>query len=332
MDRGPGMPLLIFAQPGANSLAVEHEVLSTMEGLVKEFPPGLSYKIIYDPTIFVGKSVNEVIKTIFVAILLVVGVVFLFLQSWRAAIIPVIAIPVSLVGTFSVLVAFGVSLNNLSLFGLVLAVGIVVDDAIVVVENVERNMRDGMSPLEAAHRTMDEVGGALISIALTLCAVFVPSAFISGISGLFFRQFAVTISASTVISCFVSLTLSPALCAVLFKAHYEHDLSRAGLARRLLYRAFNRFNRGFDRLSSGYGNLTRRLVRGGVIVLLAYAVLIGLAGFQFARAPTGFIPEQDQGYLISVVQLPAGSALDRTEKVVRRGIDIILGTKGVEHV
>ena len=219
MDRGPGMPLLIFAQPGANSLAVEHEVLDTMETLAKDFPPGLDYKVIYDPTIFVGKSVDEVIKTIFVAILLVVGVVFLFLQSWRAAIIPVIAIPVSLVGTFTFLYALGISLNNLSLFGLVLAVGIVVDDAIVVVENVERNLERGMSPAEAAHVTMNEVGGALISIALTLCAVFVPSAFLSGITGQFFRQFAVTIAASTLISCFVSLTLSPALCAVLFKAH-----------------------------------------------------------------------------------------------------------------
>ena len=219
MDRGPGMPLLIFAQPGANSLAVEHEVLDTMQTLVKDFPPGLQCKVIYDPTIFVGKSVNEVIKTIFVAILLVVGVVFLFLQSWRAAIIPVIAIPVSLVGTFTFLYALGISLNNLSLFGLVLAVGIVVDDAIVVVENVERNLERGMTPKEAAHVTMNEVGGALISIALTLCAVFVPSAFLSGITGQFFRQFAVTIAVSTLISCFVSLTLSPALCAVLFKAH-----------------------------------------------------------------------------------------------------------------
>ena len=175
--------------------------------------------MIYDPTIFVGKSVDEVIKTIFIAILLVVGVVFLFLQSWRAAIIPVIAIPVSLIGTFTFLYALGISLNNLSLFGLVLAVGIVVDDAIVVVENVERNLERGMNPTEAAHVTMDEVGGALISIALTLCAVFVPSAFLSGITGQFFRQFAITIAASTLISCFVSLTLSPALCAVLFKAH-----------------------------------------------------------------------------------------------------------------
>ena len=193
-------------------------------------------------------------------------------------------------------------------------------------------MRDGISPVAAAHRTMDEVGGALVAIALTLCAVFVPSAFLSGISGLFFRQFAVTISASTVISCFVSLTLSPALCAVLFKANYEHDLSHAGLARRVLHGAFDRFNRGFDRLSFGYGSLTRRIVRGTIIVLVIYGGLIGVAALEFAKTPTGFIPEQDQGYLINVVQLPPGSTLDRTEKVVQRGIDVILGTKGVEHV
>jgi hydrophobe/amphiphile efflux-1 (HAE1) family protein len=332
MDRSNATTLLIYAQPGANSLAVDHAVLAAMQDLKKDFPAGVDSTIIYDPTIFITKSIHEVVVTIFVAILLVVGVVFLFLQNWRATIIPVVAIPVSLVGTFTILTAFGISLNNLSLFGLVLAVGIVVDDAIVVVENVERNIRDGMSPEQAAHRTMDEVGGALIAIALTLCAVFVPSAFLSGISGLFFRQFAVTISASTVISCFVSLTLSPALCAVLFKPHGEQDGSRASFARRALYAAFNRFNRGFERLSLGYGNLTRRFVRGAVIVLVLYAGLIGVAGVEFARTPTGFIPEQDQGYLINVVQLPPGATLDRTETVVRRGTDIILGTKGVEHV
>jgi hydrophobe/amphiphile efflux-1 (HAE1) family protein len=332
MDRGPGMPLLIFAQPGANSLAVEHEVLSTMESLAKDFPPGIGYKVIYDPTIFVGKSVNEVITTIFVAILLVVGVVFLFLQSWRASIIPVIAIPVSLVGVFSVLYALGISLNNLSLFGLVLAVGIVVDDAIVVVENVERNLRLGMTPAKAAHTTMDEVGGALVSIALTLCAVFVPSAFISGISGLFFRQFAVTIAASTVISCFVSLTLSPALCAVLFNAHQPTRKARVAGPGRVLRAGFGLFNRGFDWLSNAYGRLTRRLVQVMGAALVIYAVLIGLAGVQFSRAPTGFIPEQDQGYLITVLQLPPGATLDRTEAVVKRATDIILNTRGIEHV
>jgi hydrophobe/amphiphile efflux-1 (HAE1) family protein len=332
MDRSNATTLLIYAQPGANSLAVEHKVLSTVEQLKKDFPPGVDATIIYDPNIFISKSIKEVVITIFVAILLVVGVVFVFLQNWRATIIPCIAIPVSLIGTFTVLAIFGISLNNLSLFGLVLAVGIVVDDAIVVVENVERNMHSGMSPLEAAHRTMDEVGGALISIALTLCAVFVPAAFLSGISGLFFRQFAVTIAASTVISCFVSLTLSPALCAVLFKAHSSHDVSRAGLARRLLNGTFDRFNRGFEALSFGYGNVTRRLVHAVTIVLVVYGGLIGIAGVEFAKTPTGFIPEQDQGYLINIIQLPPGATLDRTEKVFRRGIDIILGTKGVEHV
>src|ERR1700751_1863256 len=332
MDRSAGLPLLIFAQPGANSLAVEHAVLATMQSLKKEFPAGVYDIIIYDPTIFVAKSVHEVVTTIFVAILLVVGVVFLFLQTWRASLIPVIAIPVSLVGTFIILYALGISLNNLSLFGLVLAVGIVVDDAIVVVENVERNIAAGMSPTEAAHRTMDEVGGALVSIALTLCAVFVPSAFLSGISGLFFRQFAVTISASTILSSFISLTLSPALCAVLFRPHDPAALARSALPARLLAAAFERFNRGFDRLSFGYGGLTRRLVRGTAVVLAVYVGLIGVAGLEFAKTPTGFIPEQDQGYLINVVQLPPGSTLDRTEKVVQRRTDIILGTRGVEHV
>jgi hydrophobe/amphiphile efflux-1 (HAE1) family protein len=273
-----------------------------------------------------------VVTTIFIAIALVVGVVFLFLQTWRASLIPVIAIPVSLVGTFAVLYALGISLNNLSLFGLVLAVGIVVDDAIVVVENVERNIRAGMLPTEAAHRTMDEVGGALVSIALTLCAVFVPSAFLSGISGQFFRQFAVTIAASTVISCAVSLTLSPALCALLLEPHDPQHAAKASLPRRILFAGFDRFNRGFDWLSSSYGKLTARLVRSLAVVVVIYVALIGAAGVELARAPTGFIPEQDQGYLITVLQLPPGATLARTEAVVKQAIDIILKTRGVEHV
>ena len=228
-DRYPSAPFWVIATPGADVVKVEHEVWDKMAELKKSFPPGLDYINIYDPTTFVSQSIHEVIKTIVIAILLVVGVVYLFLQSWRATIIPVVAIPVSLVGTFSILAALGISINNLSLFGLVLAVGIVVDDAIVVVENVERNMALGMSPREAAHQTMDEVSGALIAIALTLCAVFVPTAFISGISGLFFKQFATTIAASTVISCFVSLTLSPALSAVLLKPHHAaHACQAAG--------------------------------------------------------------------------------------------------------
>jgi hydrophobe/amphiphile efflux-1 (HAE1) family protein len=331
MDRDDGLPLLIFAQPGANSLEVEHEVLSTVAELKKSFPPGVDSIIIYDPTIFVAKSVREVVVTIFVAVLLVVGVVILFLQTWRASLIPVVAIPISLIGTFTVLYALGISLNNLSLFGLVLAVGIVVDDAIVVVENVERNIEAGMLPKEAAHRTMDEVGGALISIALTLCAVFVPSAFLSGITGQFFRQFAVTIAASTVISCVVSLTLSPALCALLLKPHADKSAPR-GLGSRLLAAGFVRFNRGFEWLSNGYGQLTRRLLRGLAVVVAAYVGLIVVAGFEFARTPTGFIPEQDQGYLITVVQLPPGATLARTEKVVKQAVDIIMQTPGIEHV
>jgi hydrophobe/amphiphile efflux-1 (HAE1) family protein len=330
MDKQGAAVLLIYAQPGANSLDVEHEVLGTMERLKGDFASGVEYKIIYDPTIFIGKSVHEVIKTIFEAIVLVVLVVFLFLQNWRATIIPVVAIPISLLGAFTVLHLCGISLNNLSLFGLVLAVGIVVDDAIVVVENIERNINAGMTPTEAAHHTMDEVGGALLSIALTLCAVFVPAAFLSGISGLFFRQFAVTIAASTVISCVVSLTLSPALCAVLFKPAAVHQGLLSG-PRRFLNGLFSRFNRGFDRLSMGYGSLTRRLARGLALVMVVYVGLIGLTGWQFHRAPTAFIPEQDQGYLITIVQLPPGASLDRTEQVVRQVIDIALDTPGIEH-
>ncbi len=262
-----------------------------MTKLKKRFPPGLDYINIYDPTTFVSQSIHEVIKTIVIAIMLVVGVVYLFLQNWRATIIPVVAIPVSLVGAFTILSMFGISINNLSLFGLVLAVGIVVDDAIVVVENVERNMALGKSSHEAAHHTMDEVSGALIAIALTLCAVFVPTAFISGISGLFFTQFATTIAASTVISCFVSLTLSPALCAVLLKPHHAGDAHAAPRRiNRILRGAFTYFNAGFEWLSSSYGKITGRLVRATAIILVFYVGLISLTGFQFSRMPTGFIP------------------------------------------
>jgi hydrophobe/amphiphile efflux-1 (HAE1) family protein len=331
MDKKDAATLLIYAQPGANSLDVDHAVIGAMEGLKRDFPSGVAYTIIYDPTIFIGKSVDEVITTIFEAILLVVLVVFLFLQNWRATIIPVVAIPISLLGSFTVLYLCGISLNNLSLFGLVLAVGIVVDDAIVVVENIERNIHDGMSPVEAAHHTMDEVGGALLSIALTLCAVFVPAAFLSGISGLFFRQFAVTIAASTIISCVVSLTLSPALCAVLFK-HKDHDNGRFKTIRRLMDASFGRFNRGFDKLSHGYGHVTRRLARVLGLVMLVYIGLIALTGVEFHSTPTGFIPEQDQGYLITIVQLPPGASLDRTEKVVRQVMDIAIQTPGIEHM
>jgi hydrophobe/amphiphile efflux-1 (HAE1) family protein len=330
LDERTAVALLVFQRPGSNALATADTILATMKELAKSFPPGLTYDVVYNPTEFIAESVSEVIKTIFEAVALVVVVVILFLQSWRASLIPILAIPVSLIGTFIVLSAMGFSLNNLSLFGLVLAVGIVVDDAIVVVENVERNLRLGLSPREATRRTMDEVGGALVAIALVLIAVFIPAAFISGISGQFFRQFAVTIAAATAISCFVSLTLSPALCALLFKPHSAHA-EKPNFVMRLIHGFFNRFNAGFDRMAEGYAAITRRLVRLAVLVLVVYAGLIALTGWQFQRAPTGFIPEQDQGYLITVLQLPPGSSLARTDAVVRKAAKIILETEGVIH-
>ena len=331
MDRSDAVALIIYGLPGANSVQVEHSVLDKMKSLSQNFPTGVGYKVIYDPTTFISQSVDEVIRTIFEAIILVVIVVFVFLQNWRATLIPVAAIPISLLGSAIILKLFGISVNNLSLFGWVLAVGIVVDDAIVVVENVERNMRAGMSAYEAAHRTMDEVAGALLAIALTLCAVFVPAAFLSGISGQFFRQFAATIAASTIISCIVSLTLSPALSALLFRNHKPGEHAELRGPRRWLQRGFDSFNRGFDRLSNGYGRLTGRLARMLVVVLVVYVGLIALTGVQLARTPAGFIPEQDQGYLIALVQLPPGASLARTEAVVKRVTDLALTTPGIEH-
>jgi hydrophobe/amphiphile efflux-1 (HAE1) family protein len=330
LDQREAVPLLVFQRPGSNALATADRIKATMQQLARSFPSGLQYDIVYNPTEFIAESVHEVQKTIFEAVILVVIVVILFLQTWRASIIPIVAIPVSLIGTFAVLAAFGFSLNNLSLFGLVLAIGIVVDDAIVVVENVERNLRLGMSPKEAAHRTMDEVGGALIAIALVLSAVFIPAAFIPGISGQFFRQFAVTIASATIISCLCSLTLSPALCALLFKPHHE-QAGRGSLLTRPIRAFFRGFNYAFDKLSLGYGQLTGRLLRVAVLVLVVYAGLIGLTGWQFVRAPTGFIPNQDQAYLITVIQLPPGASLARTDAVVRRTAKLLLETPGVAH-
>ena len=335
-DRYPSTPWFVIATPEANVVQVENEIWDKMAELKKTFPPGVDYIKIYDPTTFVSQSIDEVIKTIIIAILLVVGVVYLFLQNWRATIIPVVAIPVSLLGTFTILSLFGASINNLSLFGLVLAVGIVVDDAIVVVENVERNMALGMSPREAAHQTMNEVSTAIIAIALTLCAVFGPTAMMDGISGLFFKQFAITIAASTVISCFVSLTLSPALCAALLKQHeMEHTHEPASTAfGRFHHATFGRFNAGFDWLSGRYGKVTGRFVRATTLMLIVYAGLIAATGLQMSRMPTGFIPDQDIGYQAIVAFLPPGSSLERTDKVIREINDIVLDTpklKGVTH-
>jgi HAE1 family hydrophobic/amphiphilic exporter-1 len=329
LDEREATALGVFQLPGSNALETAAEVKRTMEELARSFPKGLDYAIIYNPTEFIQQSVDEVIKTIFEAVALVVVVVILFLQTWRAAIIPIVAIPISLIGTFAVMAALGFSLNNLTLFGLVLAIGIVVDDAIVVVENVERNLRQGLSPKEAAHRTMDEVGGALIGIALVLSAVFIPVAAITGIQGQFYRQFAVTIAASTLISCLVSLTLSPALCALLLKPHEAHSRhSRLTAPIRVFFRGFNRL---FDRLSLGYGGITRRLIRLSLLVLVVYGGLIGLAAYTFQKTPTGFIPEQDQGYLITAIQLPPGASLERTDRVVREATRLALEVEGTAH-
>src|SRR6202000_2799399 len=328
-DRYPSAPWFPIASPGADVVKLEQAIWHRMAELKKTFPTGLDYMKIYDPTTFVSQSIHEVIKPVFIAIALVVAVVFIFLQTWRATIIPVVAIPISLVGTFSILSLLGISINNLSMFGLILAVGIVVDDAIVVVENVERNMALGMPPKEAAHKTMTEVSTALIAIALTLCAVFIPAAFISGISGLFFTQFAVTISASTIISVIVSLTLSPALCAVLLKPHDAHAEPR-GLGR-LLKTGFGFFNRGFEWLSSSYGRMTARFVRATAVIGVIYLALIGLTGFQMSQLPTGFIPDQDIGYQAVVLVLPPGSSLQRTDEVLQQVNDIVLKVPGTEH-
>jgi multidrug efflux pump len=330
LDEHTAVPLIIYQRPGSNALETATALKKTMEQLAADFPSGIHYDIVYNPTEFIAESVRELIKTIFEAVGLVVIVVILFLQTWRASIIPIVAIPVSLVGTFIVLAAAGYSLNNLTLFGLVLAIGIVVDDAIVVVENVERNIRQGMLPKAAAHRTMDEVGTALIAIALVLSAVFIPSAFIPGISGQFFRQFAVTIATATLISAFVSLTLSPALCGLLFKPHEEPRASRSLLARGI-GGFFGGFNFVFDRLSSGYSRMTAKVVRIGLMMMVVYGGLIALTGFEFTRAPTGFIPPADQGYFITIIQLPPGASLARTDEVVRRATKIMLETDGIVH-
>ena len=329
LDRDPAVALAIFQLPGSNALATAGKIKSTMEELSKDFPDGLKYTIIYNPTEFVQQSIDAVVETIVEAVILVVLVVLLFLQTWRAAIIPIVAIPVSLVGTFFVMAMFGFSLNNLSLFGLVLAIGIVVDDAIVVVENVERNIAAGLSPREAARKSMDEVGTALIAIALVLCAVFVPAGFITGISGQFYRQFALTIAGATVISLIVSLTLSPAMCALLLKPHAAGARDRWWL--RPVNGFFRGFNAGFDALGRGYGWLAARVVRFAVLMLVVYAGVIAFGLNEFRKAPVGFIPQVDQGYLIVVTQLPGGASLARTDEVNRRAVEAALQVPGITH-
>ena len=322
----PAVALAVFQRPGSNALSTALMIRTTMRELAQHFPAGLQHTIIYDQTQFIAQSVAEVEKTIGEAIILVVLVVVLFLQTWRAAIIPLVAIPISLVGTFFFMAVFGFNLNNLTLFGLVLAVGIVVDDAIVVVENVERNIAAGLAPRDAAIKSMDEVGAALIAIALVLCAVFVPSGFITGISGQFYRQFALTISGATIISLLVSLTLSPALCALLLKPHVRRAIP---VWERPLHILFRGFNLGYGAVAAGYGWAAARAVRFALVTLVAYAAILALGFNEFRKTPIGFIPPVDRGYLIAVVQLAPGASLARTDEVNRRAVEIALAVPGI---
>ncbi|TWI52755.1 multidrug efflux pump [Pseudomonas duriflava] len=331
LNNKPAVAIPIFQRPGSNAIDLSNQVRAKMAELKQSFPQGVDYSIVYDPTIFVRGSIEAVVHTLFEAIVLVVLVVVLFLQTWRASIIPLAAVPVSLVGTFALMHMFGFSLNALSLFGLVLAIGIVVDDAIVVVENVERNIGLGLSPVAATQRAMREVTGPIIATALVLCAVFVPTAFISGLTGQFYQQFALTIAISTVISAFNSLTLSPALAAVLLKSH---DAPKDGFSR-LLDKLFGRwlfapFNRMFERASHGYVGIVTRVLRRGSIALVVYAGLLALTVFGMANTPTGFVPQQDKQYLVAFAQLPDAATLDRSENVIKRMSELALKHEGVE--
>ncbi len=331
IDNQPAVAIPIFQRPGSNAIDISNEVRAKMAELKKSFPEGMDYRIAYDPTVFVRGSIEAVVHTLFEALILVVLVVILFLQTWRASIIPLVAVPVSLIGTFAVMHLFGFSLNALSLFGLVLAIGIVVDDAIVVVENVERNIELGLEPFPATEKAMSEVTGPIIATALVLCAVFIPAAFISGLTGQFYKQFALTIAISTVISAFNSLTLSPALAAVLLKGHNAPKDRFSKFLDKIfggwLFRPFNRF---FEKASHGYVGTVRRVIRGSGIALFLYAGLMVLTWFGFAHTPTGFVPAQDKQYLVAFAQLPDAASLDRTEDVIKRMSDIALKQPGVE--
>ena len=318
----------ITQRPGTNALAAAEGVKAQLAEASKSFPKGLEYRIIWNPTEFISESMDAVVKTLFEAVLLVVLVILVFLQSWRAAVIPIVAIPVSLIGTFAVLASLGYSLNTLSMFGLVLAIGIVVDDAIVVVENVERNLEHGMTPREASHKSMDEVSAALVAIVLVLCAVFVPTTFLTGITGEFYRQFAVTISAATIISLILSLTLSPALAALLLRPKAEE--APASGWRRAVWRAGNWFNRNFDRLGDWYAGITQRFARAPKRMFLVYAGLVLATGAIFTSTPAGFIPAQDQGYALAAIQLPAGSSIEETDRVLKKAVKKLLEVPGTE--
>ncbi|CAG9233892.1 Efflux pump membrane transporter BepE [Paraburkholderia caribensis] len=330
LNNKSAVAMAIFELPNANSLDISEHVRDAMKQLQADMPEGVKYDIVYDPTQFVRSSIHAVIHTLLEAVALVVLVVIVFLQTWRASIIPLLAVPVSIVGTFSLLLAFGFSINALSLFGMVLAIGIVVDDAIVVVENVERNIATGLTPKEATHQAMQEVSGPIIAIALTLIAVFVPLAFMNGLTGQFYKQFAMTIAISTVISAFNSLTLSPALSALLLKGHHDPKdwLTRA--MDRVFGPFFNAFNKVFHRGSESYSHGVSKVVNRKVVILAIYAVLLGLTLLMSKVVPGGFVPVQDKQYLVAIVQLPNGASLDRTEDVVREVGEIALKTPGVE--
>lgn len=322
----PAVAIGIFQRPGSNALETAEQVIHTMDELAETFPEGLTHEIVYNPTQFVEYSIHEVEVTLLIAVALVVLVVFIFLQSWRAAIIPVLAIPVSVFGTFAVLALTGGSINTLSLFGMILAIGIVVDDAIVVVENVERNIARGLEPAEAARVSMTEVGGALIAIALVLTAVFVPVGFISGVAGAFYKEFALTIATATLISCFVSLTLSPALAALLLKPHTQAERARTWGP---LQRFFDRFNGGFNNLSARYGRTTQLIVSRTPRVIGIYVLLLAVTGAAFFFSPKGFIPAMDRGYGFALVQLPEGASVQRTRAVVEEASRRIRAVEGV---
>ncbi len=321
--------IAIFQAPGSNALALSNDVRKTMEKLKPNFPPGMDYSIVYDPTRFVQTSIEKVVATLLEAVALVVLVVIVFLQTWRASVIPLLAVPVSIVGTFAFLLLLGYSINTLTLFGLVLAIGIVVDDAIVVVENVERNIEAGLSAHDATVKAMREVSGPIIAIALVLCAVFVPLAFVPGLTGQFYKQFAVTIAISTVISAFNSLTLSPALSALLLR---PHDAPKDWLTRgmdRVFGGFFRVFNRVFNRASEGYRTSVGGVVKRKAVSLTIYAVLLAAAGLLFTRIPGGFVPAPDKQYLIGIAQLPAGASIERTDAVIRQMSEIALKVPGI---
>ncbi|MCP5425361.1 MAG: multidrug efflux RND transporter permease subunit [Gammaproteobacteria bacterium] len=330
LDNQAAVAIPIFQTPGSNAIQISNRVRETMAALKGNFPEGVDYSIVYDPTIFVRGSIEAVVHTLFEALALVVLVVIVFLQTWRASVIPLLAVPVSIVGAFAVMHLFGFSINALSLFGLVLAIGIVVDDAIVVVENVERNIETGLTPRDATIKAMSEVTSPIIAITLVLCAVFVPIGFIGGLTGQFYRQFALTIAFSTVISAFNSLTLSPALAAVLLKDHRQpKDRLTRGLDK-LFGRFFTGFNRVFQRGSERYGGGVAGILRHKGIAIVVYAVLILGTYAMFQWVPPGFVPVQDKQYLVSFAQLPDGATLERTEKVIRAMSEIALKEPGTE--